>query len=211
MYEPIRTPGPRVAAPFESMQIKNLTQFVVNMQSPHANIFAIQDYYRMMRPDMLELRKSLDGVDATAALLPHGSDAWDIASKALTRIQAAYTMLLTMALLSNAILQQHSPGHHILVEDAQHMSNEVLRTSRNACRFRPFGSSAQPFALVAVFITTSDDLARIQAQDLIAEYAGDFAITNWAEVGRLLAARLGLVSPEMYGTDETQLAISTFI
>lgn len=192
MYEPIKTPGPRLAAPFESLHLKNLAWFAIHMRAPQMHILGIQSAYRLMRPDMVELRKALDGVRATLAGLNEASLTWAVASKALTRIQAAYTLLLTMALISNQVLRLRSPGHLALMEDAQDMCNEILRTSRNACQFRPFGSSAQPFGLVAVYVTSGDEFVKTQAQQLIIEYSLDFPATNWAEVGRQLRHRLEL-------------------
>ena len=61
IYEPKRTPGPRLAAPFESLQVKSLAKFAMNIRSPETHILEIQEAYRVMRPDMLELGKALNG------------------------------------------------------------------------------------------------------------------------------------------------------
>jgi hypothetical protein len=193
MYEPIRTPGPRVAAPFESLHIKSLCWFAIHMREPQMYIHSILSAYRLMLLDLPELRKALDGVHTTVAALNETSRSWTLASKAFTRIQAAYTMLITMALLSNIVLRLRSPAHLALAEAARDMCSEILRTSFNAGRFRPFGSGAQPFALVAAVVASDDEFVKAQARLLIAEYASDFPNSNWAQVEWQLKARLGIL------------------
>lgn len=193
MYEPIRTPGPRLATPFESLHLRNIAKFAIQMREPQLYVADFQDRYDRLRSDLPELRKSLEQICAGAFGIDEASMMWSIVIKALTRIQAAYTMLLTMALISNQVLQLYGLKRARLVEEAHEMCREVLRTARHAAQFRPFGSSAQPFALVAVGVVSHDVAMRLEAQQLIAEYAPDFPLTKWPEVGLQLKSRLGML------------------
>lgn len=193
MYEPIRTPGPRLATPFESLHLRNIAKFAIQMREPQLHVVDFQDRYERLRTDLPELRRSLDQICAGAVGIDEASMMWSVVIKALTRIQAAYTMLLTMALTSNQVLQLYGLEQGRIVEEAHEMCSEVLHTARHAAQFRPFGSSAQPFALVAVDVISHDVAVRLQAQQLIAEYAPDFPLTKWPEVGLQLRSRLGML------------------
>jgi hypothetical protein len=80
----------------------------------------------------------------------------------------------------------------MLVETSRELCNEVLRTSFNAGRFRPFGAGAQPLALVAAVVAADDEFVKAQARILIAEYALDFPNSNWGLVEQQLRGRLEL-------------------
>ena len=166
VYEPIRTPGPRLAEPFESLHLVNLARFAVHTRKPSEYLLDIEYRYRRMQIDLPELRRSLDGISAGVTGLDESSKMWSISVKALTRIQAAYTMLLTMALISNQVLQGFAFDDIAFVNDAADFCTEILRIAEEAVPFRPFGSSAQPFALVAVEVTSTDEVVKDQARHL---------------------------------------------
>jgi hypothetical protein len=193
MYEPIRTPGPRLAAPFESLHLQSLAKFAVFTRSPRLHILEIQSSYQQICRDLPELYKGLEKVStATIALCSMSSNEQSVhgATKALVRIQTAYSLLLALATIFNHFLRRCTPDHVALHKELEAYCDEIIRVAQEASRHRPFGSSTQPFSLITAWVTSDNAATRSQTERLIMDYQSDFPATNWMAMAAELQQKL---------------------
>jgi hypothetical protein len=193
MYEPIRTPGPRLAAPFESLQLHNLAKAAIYARSPDSHRLSIQQAYQQICHDIPELHKGLEKVSDTALGL-RGTHpkvlSLTAATKALARVQSAYSMLLTLALIFNSILRKWDSESYVLLQDSGAFCSSIIKVAEQALQHRPFGSSARPFCLITAWAVTDDPAKLLQIEALVAEYQSDFLSAAWMKMGLQLRQKL---------------------
>lgn len=189
IYEPIRTPGPRLAAPFESLHLRNLAQFAVFTRSPARFIVDIQGVYLQMCQDIPLLQRSLDATISALRNSPGGESSL-VAGKALGRIRTAYCFLLTLASLCNHILVTFGPTNSLLKDELELFCTKIVNNAEQASEHRPFGATAQPFGLVTALVTSQNLATKLSARRWIAEYQSDFPATDWSRMADRLREKL---------------------
>ena len=98
-----------------------------------------------------------------------------------TRYQAAYGILLTLAIIANSILRAFDPYDISLVEESATFFNEIMALAEHASQYRPLGASYIPMCLIAAWAATNDTSRRAEVEKMLAEYQTDMAGARWMD------------------------------
>ncbi|KAJ5810781.1 hypothetical protein N7447_010297, partial [Penicillium robsamsonii] len=160
--------------PQSTTELHHLAVFPKFVQNPQPHLAEIAKTYMKLRLDAYQIRQQLDQC-AEFILVSFSSS--QVARH--SRIQAAYVMLSTLAVLLNSLLRVYDPWNASLVSEAVFLCDEITIQAELASRYRPIGAGYIPLCLVVAWAASDDpvQLARIEA--ILCEYQSDFADIPW--------------------------------
>lgn len=144
------------------------------VQNPEPHLAEIAKTYMQLRLDAQQIKQHLDQY-AEVAL---GSFSSSEAARHC-RIQAAYAIISTLAVLLNSLLRVFDPWNASLVSEAVFLCDEITIQAELASCYRPIGAGYIPLCLVVAWAASDNlvQLARIEA--ILSEYQSDFADVPW--------------------------------
>ena len=106
------------------------------------------------------------------------------------RIQTAYAILSTLAVLLNGLLRAFDPWNASLMSESVFLCDEITAQAERASCYRPVGAGYIPLCLVVAWAASDNlvQLARIEA--ILSEYQSDFAEVPWMSRAIWLASTL---------------------
>ncbi|KAJ6179022.1 hypothetical protein N7519_009483 [Penicillium mononematosum] len=166
-------------------ELQHLAMFPKFVQDPEPHLAEIAKTYMQLRLDAQRVKQHLDQC-ADAVLVSFSSS--EVARHC--RIQAAYAMLSTLAVLLNSLLQVFDPWNASLVSEAVFLCDEITTQAELASCYRPVGAGYIPLCLVVAWAASDNlvQLARIEA--ILSEYQSDFAEVPWMSRAIWLASTL---------------------
>jgi hypothetical protein len=157
-----------------SAQMHHIAMIPEFVQNPDAHLSEIARIYLILKNDSLTLKPVLDEC-AKFVLVSFSSP--DVARHC--KVQSAYTIVCTLAVLLNSLLRVFDPLNTNLTEETAHFCNEIIIQTELASCYRPVGSSYSPLCLIVAWATTDDIFQLAKIESLIAVYQSDFAEVPW--------------------------------
>lgn len=168
--------------PIKSLRLRNLVQLSNFVRDPEQHLFDAEIAYRQLRIDISKLRFRLCRMNKYLTAPEIGTIAQPSPTLRLfVRHQAAYGLVLTLAIVVNCIFRQFDPYNLELAEDSASFSEQVMALAKHASQYRPLGSGYIPMCLVAVWASTEDVSTRAKAEMMLAEYDTELGIEKWME------------------------------
>ena len=167
---------------FESIQFRTLARICDFARDVSGHLPEIRATYGVIQSDCAKM----------AALLAIGpSDQQLSASLQRTRVrqQAAYGILLLLAIMANSALLAYDPQSSTLPLEMEKYVSDVITLARQGLQYRPLGSSSMPVYMVAAWAVTDDAATQNQLEELIVQYQSDFTSVNWLEIALSLKPR----------------------
>ncbi|KAJ5501874.1 hypothetical protein N7463_004748 [Penicillium fimorum] len=164
--------------------LHHLAMFPKFVQNPEPHLAEIAKRYMQLRLDAHKIRQHLDQC-ANFSLVSFSSS--EVATH--SRIQAAYAILSTLAVLLNS-LRVFDPWNASLVSEAVFLCDDITIQAELASCYRPVGAGYIPLCLVVAWAASDNpvQLARIEA--ILREYQSDFADVPWMSRAVWLASTL---------------------
>ncbi|KAJ9483284.1 hypothetical protein VN97_g10119 [Penicillium thymicola] len=171
--------------PQSTTELQHLAMFPKFVQNPEPHLAEIAKMYMQLRLDAQQIKQHLDQC-AAAALGSFSSS--EVARHG--RIQAAYAIISTLAVLLNSLLRVFDPWNASLVSEAVFLCDEIAIQAELASCYRPIGAGYIPLCLVVAWAASDNliQLARIEA--ILSEYQSDFADVPWMSRAIWLASTL---------------------
>jgi hypothetical protein len=168
--------------PKPSTGYQQLAMFPKFVQNPDANLPEIEVAYLKLKSDAEAMRQHLGQIEETTPM-SFSSPAVVVHSHA----QAAYTLVSTLAVLTNSLLRIFDPYNVMLVSECILLCDEIATQAELATRYRPLGSAYMPLCLTVAWAALKDEprLARLEA--IVSEYQSDFAQVPWMTRAHWLA------------------------
>ncbi|CAG8017805.1 unnamed protein product [Penicillium olsonii] len=169
----------------DSTQLHHLAMLPEFVQHPDPYAFEIAKMYLSLKRDAGIVKM---GLDQFATFVPNSFSGPYVDKH--SKLQAAYTIVSTLAVLLNTLLRLFNPSNPTLEQETAFFCEEILTQAQLAQCYRPMGSAYMPLSLVVAWASTNDivQLARIEA--LLADYQNDFAELPWMNRGIWLASLL---------------------
>ncbi|KAL3478032.1 hypothetical protein BJX99DRAFT_224901 [Aspergillus californicus] len=159
-----------------SLQFYVMAQITQWIRDPALHLVDIATAYNQLITDCVTLRSVLDKI---AEL--HASGAPPPSTRLHTLPQAAYSMLICLALILNLMMRIFDPNSSSLAEEAADLISESIWLAQLADKYRPFGVSFMPVCLVMAWTAAGDVAVKMQIQDILVGYEADFPSTRWVE------------------------------
>ncbi|KAK5937803.1 hypothetical protein PMZ80_009932 [Knufia obscura] len=131
----------------------------------------LQVHYRTMQGLLADQRERLGAYEADNAAHFKSS----ITTRVHSGYQSAFGVGLVIAIAYNCVLSGLSPDDTGLISDSASFVADVLDLAKNACRYRPLGSSYIALCLGAAWVGTMDVNAKLAVERAWDDYGGDFA------------------------------------
>lgn len=173
-YEPRRPILSNHGGRIPSLQFYVMAQITQWLRDPGLHLIEIHNAYNQLLADCVTMRSVLDKIaDMDSAGITQ--------SRLHTRPQAAYSMLLCLALVLNMVTRIFDPNSSSLADEATDLINEAIWLARLADRYRPFGVSFMPVSLVMAWTAAEDVAVKKQVQDILVGYERDFPAVRWVQ------------------------------
>lgn len=171
--------------PQSTTELQHLAMFPKFVQNPEPHLAEIAKTYMQLRLDAQQIKQHLDQC-AAAAFGSFSSS--EVARHG--RIQAAYAIISTLAVLLNSLLRVFDPWNASLVSEAVFLCDEITIQAELASCYRPIGAGYIPLCLAVAWAASDNliQLARIEA--ILSEYQSDFADVPWMSRAIWLASTL---------------------
>ncbi|KAJ5214764.1 hypothetical protein N7449_001933 [Penicillium cf. viridicatum] len=171
--------------PQSTTELQHLAMFPKFVQNPEPHLAEIVKMYMQLRLDAQQIKQHLDQC-AEAALGSFSSS--EVARHC--RIQAAYAIISTLAVLLNSLLRVFDPWNASLAREAVFLCDQITIQAELASCYRPVGAGYIPLCLVVAWAASDNlvQLARIEA--ILSEYQSDFADVPWMSRAIWLASML---------------------
>lgn len=161
-----------------SLSIRNLGRLPDFINNPETHRMEITcAYHRLCR----DLRKVAEIVRAVT--WEPGYSPTPMQLRLSRSYNSAYSVLLTVLVIMNCLMQAFDPYNLALVGEAALCSSEVVSMARNISQYRPLGASHVPLALAIAWAATEEEGLKTQLYDLLKEYQQDWMVTRWDKVG----------------------------
>jgi hypothetical protein len=161
-----------------SLSIRNLGRLPDFINEPETHRMEITcAYHRLCR----DLRKVAEIVKAVT--WEPGYSPTPMQLRLSRSYNSAYSVMLTVLVIMNCLMQAFDPYNLALVGEAALCSSEVVSMARNISQYRPLGASHVPLALAIALAATEEDGLRTQLEELLKEYQQDWMVTRWDKVG----------------------------
>jgi hypothetical protein len=157
-----------------SAQLHHFAMFPEFVRHPDPHLFDITRIYLLLKNDASMLKPMLD---QCAKFTPVSFSSEDVAKH--SRVQAAYSIVSTLAVLLNSLLRMFDPFNTILTDETAHLCDEVIIQAELAACYRPVGSAYIPLCLIVAWATTDDIFQLAKIEILLADYQSDFAEVPW--------------------------------
>lgn len=168
-----------------SITIESLARIPDLVHSPRENFLEIQMLYLRACLDTEEVVKRQADLIALVSTKEDGSPTPTSIAEAERIIpfcQIARSMLLSIAIVCNAILAALDPWDLSLVTDCARFCDDAISLAHEVSCFRPLGASHVPLCLIGAYMTVVDPEKQEALYQLLVEYGSDFCSANWLEL-----------------------------
>ncbi|KAL4810815.1 hypothetical protein BDV18DRAFT_155427 [Aspergillus unguis] len=174
-YEPKRPIHNNQGGPIPSLSFYTMAQITQWIRDPALHLIDIHNAYNQLVTDCVTMRAVLEKIA--------DADSFGIQSSTRlhTRPQAAYSMLICLALVLNLMIRIFDPSSVSLADEASDLISETIWLAQLANRYRPFGVSFMPVLLVMAWTAADDMMLRTQVQDILIGYEADFPAVKWLQ------------------------------
>ncbi|OGE47063.1 hypothetical protein PENARI_c069G08464 [Penicillium arizonense] len=169
--------------PKPSTEYKHLALFPSFVQNPDANLPEIENAYFRLKTDAQVMRQHLGQVEQLTPLSFSSP-----AVVAHSQAQAAYTMVSTLAVLTNSLLRIFDSFNFTLVSECIALCDEIATQAELATCYRPLGSAYMPLCLTVAWAALKDESRMTQIEIILAEYQSDFTQVPWMSRAQWLAS-----------------------
>ncbi|CAG8039320.1 unnamed protein product [Penicillium salamii] len=169
----------------DSTQLHHLAMLPEFVQNPDAHVFDIAKMYLSLKRDAQTIKAVLDQY---ATFVPDSFSTPHVGKH--SQLQAAYTIVTTLAALLNTLLRLFNPSNSILESETTFFCDEVLTQAVLASCYRPMGSAYMPLSLIVAWACTNDIVQLAKIETVLADYQTDFAELPWMNRGIWLASLL---------------------
>jgi len=173
-----RPVGDENGVPFESMKLHSLAKLPAMFKNPRKQFYEIEFAYEKVRYDLPKLASRVDAIRATFAQLSCPNVE---ARRLYAQFQAAYGILLTVALVLNSIIGVMRPLDATYARELTSYAEDIMQLADHAQQFRPLGSSFMPLPLCMAWGTTTDIGTQNRLLVLIQAYQTDFH-ADWVDL-----------------------------
>ncbi|KAL4922785.1 hypothetical protein BDW62DRAFT_196788 [Aspergillus aurantiobrunneus] len=177
-YEPKRPVLSNQGGPIPSLQFFVMAQITQWLRDPALHLVEIHAAYNQLIADCVTMRAVLDKI---AELDAGGDTVAQPSTRLYTRPQAAYSMLLCLALVLNIVTRIFDPNSISLADEAADLISETIWLAHAADRYRPFGVSFMPVSLVMAWTATGDAVVKAVVEDILVGYEVDFPAVKWVQ------------------------------
>ncbi|QPC76888.1 hypothetical protein HYE68_007640 [Fusarium pseudograminearum] len=189
-----------------SLSIRNLGRLPDFINNPETHRMEITcAYHRLCR----DLRKVAEIVRAVT--WEPGYSPTPMQLRLSRSYNSAYSVLLTVLVIMNCLMQAFDPYNLALVGEAALCSSEVVSMARNISQYRPLGASHVPLALAIAWAATEEEGLKTQLYDLLKEYQQDWMVTRWDKVGYWWMDKFGelreRLAPRVISPDDDDILI----
>ncbi|KAJ4005706.1 hypothetical protein NW752_011033 [Fusarium irregulare] len=161
-----------------SLSIRNLGRLPDFINEPEIHRMEITcAYHRLCR----DLRKVSEIVKAVT--WEPGYQPTPMQLRLSRSYNSAYSVMLTVLVIMNALMQAFDPYNLALVGEAALCSSEVVSMAQRISQYRPLGASHVPLALAIAWAATEEQGLKAQLDELMKEYQQDWMVTCWDKVG----------------------------
>lgn len=171
--------------PESTTELRDLAMFPVFIQSPESHIPEIAMTYMQLKADAQKIKWRLDQF---AELDPKSFSSVAVATH--SRVQAAYAMLCTLAVMLNTLLRIFDPCNPSLMSEALLFCDEIAIQAELASCYRPVGSAYIPLCLVVAWAASDNLIQLTRIERILVEYQADFAEIHWMSRASWLASTL---------------------
>lgn len=166
-------------------ELRDLAMFPVFIQNPESHLPDIAVTYMQLKTDAQKVKWRLDQFGEA-----HPGSFSSMAVATHARVQAAYAMLSTLAVMLNTLLRVFDPCNPSLMSEALLFCDEIAIQAERASCYRPVGSAYIPLCLVVAW-AASDNLVQLaRIESILVEYQADFAEIPWMSRAKWLASTL---------------------
>ncbi|KAL4789489.1 hypothetical protein BDV19DRAFT_374099 [Aspergillus venezuelensis] len=175
-YEPKRPILNASGGGIPSLQFYVMAQITQWLRDPGLHLVDIHTAYNQLIADCVVMRSVLDRIaDMETSGSPHPS------ARLHTRPQAAYSMLICLALVLNLMTRIFDPASISLADEASDLISETIWLAQLADRYRPFGVSFMPVSLVMAWTAADDMSVKNHLQNILIGYEADFPAVRWVQ------------------------------
>lgn len=175
------SPEPDDRIPRFTTTLLSLSKFPEYLHHPYAHRAEILAVYSQLREDAQKIHPYLNEPSEPAGLSSpvvwHGS-----------RYRAAYTVLITLALLLNAPLRAVDSDSAILAKEAVFFCERIVHEADMASRYRPLGAAFAVPCLVVALAAADDPQQQACIEATLADYQTDYGEVDWRKLAMWLRA-----------------------
>ncbi|KAJ5150408.1 uncharacterized protein N7500_010597 [Penicillium coprophilum] len=171
--------------PQSTTELHHLAMFPEFVLNPDLHLAEIAKRYMQLRLDANQVKQYLDQ-SAEFTLVSFSSS--EVARH--SRIQAAYAMLCTLAVLLNSLLRVFDPWNASLMSEAAFLCDEITIQAELASCYRPVGAGYIPLCLVVAWAASDNPIQLTRIEGILSEYQSDFADVPWMSRAVWLASTL---------------------
>ncbi|KAM0716155.1 hypothetical protein Q7P37_008669 [Cladosporium fusiforme] len=168
-----------------SITIESLARIPELVHSPRTNYLEIQMLYLRACLDSEEVvqrqatfAETISALDSTST--PPAKLA--LAEKMIPLCQIARGMLLSIAIVCNAILAALDPTDFSLATDCARFCDDAIALAHEVSCYRPLGASHVPLSLIGAYMTVADPEKQKVIHRLLLEYGSDFPSADWLQL-----------------------------
>jgi len=173
----------------ETVALLHLGQIPNFIYRPGEHLLEMRSLYVLAKKEMNTLRPALSSLSQRLKGLSIGSASEVETKMLLTRVQARYGTVLSIATVLNRMLLIHYPFDNELELDTKNTRDQVLSLAATAAPFRPLGASYVPLLLVCSLAATQNDGARRELEHMLEDYESDYAGFHWRPMVAFLEKR----------------------
>lgn len=155
------------------------------INAPRTNFLEIQNLYLRACLDTEEVVKRqamLTALVSAGKIGPTPPATIASVKKMLPLCQIARSMLLSIAIVCNAILTALDPTDYSLVTDCARFCDDAIELADEVSCYRPLGASHVPLCLIGAYMAVADAQRQEALRELLVEYGKDFPSASWLEV-----------------------------
>lgn len=168
-----------------SITIESMARIPELIHAPRTNFLEIQALYLRACLDTEEVVKRQLVLTEMVSAGKQGSStpkSVDQAGKLILLCQVARSMLLSIAIVCNAILAALDPSDLSLSTDCARFCDDAIALAHEVSCYRPLGASHVPLCLIGAYMAVADAERQQALHGLLLEYGSDFPSANWLDL-----------------------------
>ena len=168
--------------PIHSLTLRSLAKIPAFVRHPELHLVELKLAYQRMQADLEKLcLRMTKATGLTSSGFIRTPSLPSTTMRLYTHYQAAYGLLLALAMIYNGMLRAFDPYDIPLIQESESFSNEIITLAEHVSPYRPLGASYIPLCLVAAWAATDDTSRRAHVEKILAEYQTDFTQMKWME------------------------------
>lgn len=163
-----------------SLTLRSLTELSIMIRNPLLHLSQLQSHYVQVLKDLEKTRHRISEAVTALSTAPRPRATKSVLNVKLHILnQICHGLLLTIALVLNAILMVVDDVPLVLGLESLDLQREVLNLAEEASQYRPLGASYMPLCLMVVWASTSDTSLRNDAETALRYWQSDFPAADY--------------------------------